>query len=204
MLARAGVVAVDTGPEQLRVSAQVERLPAVAVHRVEVPPHRLELRILAASHQVVVWSAGGGRGGRERVRHVETVACRLMPSAEPLVHGGVYDLGSWCVAASVVHLDAESFAEQAEAWTARGRHDGRCVAVRFPNHPHALTALAVGDSTADHQGSGGGVAWTGIHLYPSAGGGGAVVRTTTSRTPPARSSARGTPGSSTATREAQG
>jgi hypothetical protein len=177
MLARAQVMAVDTAPEQLRVSAGAGRLPAVAVHRVVAPPYRLELRILAASHQVVVEPAGrgDGRGGDTTVGHVETVACRLVPSAAPLAHGAVYDHGGWRLAASVVRADAAGFAGEAEAWLARGRDDRRCVVVRFPNHPHALTALAVHGAAGGH-----GVGWTGVHLYPSPDGpGGTVVRTTT-------------------------
>jgi hypothetical protein len=185
MLARAGVKAVDTAPEQLRVSADAGRLPAVAVHRVLAPPYRLELRILAASHQVVVEPAdrGDDRGGDITVGHVETVACRLVPSAAPLAHGAVYEHGGWRLAASVVRVDAAGFAGEAEAWLARGRDDGRCVVVRFPNHPHALTALAVHDGAGGgtaSRGGGRGVGWTGVHLYPSPDGpGGIVVRTTT-------------------------
>jgi hypothetical protein len=183
MLVRADVLTVDTAPDQLRISTQAGRLPAVVVHEVEVGRDRLELRILAASHQVVV-EVDGGPGRRSG--HVETVACGLAsPSAAPLVEGRLYGHGGWCVAASVVSCDAVSFARQARRWIERGRDDERCVAVRFPNHPHALTAVAVDVNEV----SGSVLGWTGVHLYPSAGGadagGGAVVRTTTRRTPAA-------------------
>lgn len=178
MLARADVLTVDTAPDQLRISTQTGLLPAVVVHEVVVGPHRLELRVLAASHQVVV-EVDGGPGRRSG--HVETVACGLAsPSAAPLVDGRLYGYGGWCVAASVVRFDGGGFARQARRWIERGRDDARCAAVRFPNHPHALTAVAVDVNEA----SGGVLGWTGVHLYPSAGAG-AVVRTTTRRTPAA-------------------
>ena len=181
MLARADVMAVDTAPDQLRVSARLGRLPAVAVHEVVVGAQRLELRILAASHQVVVGEP------EPNPEHVETVACGLAASsAAPLADGRLYGHDGWCVAASVVRYDAGGFARQAQRWLARGRDDRRCVVVAFPNHPQALTALAVDVREvlgADH----GLLGWTGVHLYPSpsAGGGGVVVRTTTRRTPTA-------------------
>ena len=196
MLARAEVSAVDTAPEQLRVSTQVGLLPAVAAHRVKVGRHRVELRILAASHQVVVddvddpsvllavLGAGapkpanrtseGLRG--DGTRHIETVACELaMPGAEPVVDGRRYEQGRWVVAASVVRLDGDWFAEQAGRWIARGASDERCVVVGFPNHPFALTALALDDGAGELRG------WTGVHLYPSSDGSGVVVRTTTEK-----------------------
>jgi hypothetical protein len=183
MLARADIRAVDTAPHQLRVSTRVGRLPAVAVHDVVVgaapvptPAQvRVELRVLAASHQVVVL------GDDDIADHVETVACDLAaPSASPLVDGGRYGDADrpWSGVASVEQLDADGFGREAQRWIDRAQTDDeRCIAVVFPNHPQAITALV-----ADVEG-GALLGWTGAHLYPSAGGGGAVVRTTTRRTP---------------------
>lgn len=179
MLVVAAVEAVDTGPELLRISDRVPRLDAVATHRFAVDGWHVELRILAASHQVVVsdGGGGGGGGGGSGHEHVETVACGLPPAAgHALDHGAVYDHGRWRVTAEVEELAAEPFRREAAGWRRRGSADPHSVVVRFPNHPDALTALAW---------DGGG--WTGVHLYPSlvAGGpagtdaGGVVVRTTT-------------------------
>jgi hypothetical protein len=169
MLTVAGVVAVDTGPELLRISDQVPRLDAVAVQRVPAGVRCVELRILAASHQVVVTVEQG-----ERVEHVETVACELPgDSGVPVHHGGTYDHGPWQVTASVGQLGAQAFHQVATRWRRRGRSDAGSIVVQFPNHADALTGLAwLGEG------------WVGVHLYPASGpeGGGVVVRTATVRT----------------------
>lgn len=189
MLTVAGVDAVDTSPEQLRVTDQVPRLDAVAVHRVgcvhrvgsgRALPGQVELRILAASHQVVVVVEGQerhlGHGHHaEHVETVETVACGLpVGTGQPVRDGASFDHGRWRLTAAVRRLDAHRFRHQADAWRQRGREDPHSMVVQFPAHPDALTALA-------WQGEG----WVGVHLYPDrhpddVPGGGVVVHTATS------------------------
>jgi hypothetical protein len=165
MLTMAGVVAVDTEPEQLRISDRVPRLDAVAVHEITAGALRVELRILAASHQVVV------ERDRREVEHVETVACGLPGAAGQLLHdGGTYNYGHWQVTTSVVRHDAEAFHHIAARWRRRGRSDPGSLVVQFPNHTDALTGLAwLGEG------------WIGVHLYPcdDPPGTGIVVRTAT-------------------------
>jgi hypothetical protein len=172
MLTVVAVPAVDTGPELLRISADVPRIQPVAAHRLEAGGRRVELCILAASHQVVV-EEGDGRHA-EHVEHVETVACGLPAgTGRRLSDGATYDHGRWRVTAAVERLDAGAFRHQAAVWRRRGRTEGDSIVVQFPNHPDALTALA-------WMGEG----WVAAHLYPDGvAGGGVVVLTTTSPVP---------------------
>jgi hypothetical protein len=193
MLVTARVEAIDTRPDQLRLALGGPVLPAVAVHRVAVGDARVELRILAASHQVVVDRAGASRcGGPAPARHVETVACGLA-SGRPLRDGGTWSAGGWTVSVAVERLGTAAFAEVAAGWRERGRDDPDTVVARFPAHPDALTALAV---LAVGGAEGAGPGWVGVHTYPAgpAGEGGTVVVSRTAGAPMgARTGAAGGP-----------
>lgn len=147
MLADAPGPAVDTRPEDLRASLDAPPLAPVATLAVG----GLGLRVLAASHQVV---APG---------HVETVACGL-GSGVPVGDGVTLARHGFTLAVTTSRLGAGAFAAVAAGWLRRAAADGDVLAVRFPGHPHALTALALRPG-----------GWEGVHLYPRAGGGGAVV-----------------------------
>jgi hypothetical protein len=151
MLADAPGPAVDTRPEDLRVSFDAPPLAPVATCRVA----GVELRILSASHQVVLPG------------HVETIACGL-GSGVPVGRGGTFRRDGFTLDVSVDRLGVGAFAAAASGWRARAGEGDDVLAVRFPGHPDALTALAL-----RHDG------WEGVHLYPRPGGGGTVVRART-------------------------
>jgi len=149
MLAVARVAAVDTRADQLRIAHDLPVLPAVATLRCGP----VELRILAASHQVVV-------GDR-----VETVACGT-GVGEWLRDGRTVLAGDAATTVEVVRLTRDAFAAEVAAWRRRGRDDDRALVVEFPGRD-AVTGLALD-----------GAGWTSLHSYPAAGGG-TVVRTRT-------------------------
>lgn len=150
MLAVARVAAVDTRADQLRIAHHLPVLPAVAALRCGP----VELRILAASHQVVT-------GDR-----VETVACGT-GVGEWLRDGATVMAGDATTTAEVVGLAVDAFAAEVADWRRRGRDDDRALVVEFPGRD-AVTGLALD-----------GAGWVSLHSYPVPGGGGTVVRTRT-------------------------
>lgn len=152
MLAVARVAAVDTRADQLRIAHHLPVLPAVATLRCGP----VELRILAASHQVV---AG---------ERVETVACGI-GVGEWLRDGQAVLAGDATTTVEVEQLVVDDFAAEVAAWRRRGRDDDRALVVEFPGRD-AVTGLALD-----------GAGWVSLHSYPAAGGagGGTVVRTRT-------------------------
>jgi hypothetical protein len=170
MLREAGRPAVDTHVGALAVSFAAG--PVTPVARLVVG--RVELRVLAASHQVVV--PGPGPALTSPPGHVETVACGVAGGAA-VRDGGRHDHGGWALAFEVVELGRADFGVAAEGWLARGREDAHTLAVRFAGHPYALTALSA--TVADVGAAAGAdvavTGWTSVHLYPGPGGGGTVV-----------------------------
>lgn len=112
----------------------------------------LELRILGASHQVVLGLAG--------CQVVETVAClpgqqpHLPPMAGREVGGRDYRFRSHVasVPAGRIHAQAKSLRQLAAA------RPGRTAIGEFPSSPDAMTALAVATP---------GLRWQTWHLYPN-------------------------------------
>ncbi|MFC3998981.1 DUF2617 family protein [Nocardiopsis sediminis] len=129
---------------------------------------RVELRILGASHQVLVEAAGPGW-------LTETVACLpgtdggLPAQASPAVHGvRHYDFAS-----SVRRLAPKAFAAQAQK-TARAVAAHPCgLLATFPGSPDAITGLVV-------RADGHALLWRSWHAYPQTG---ELVTTTTSLDP---------------------
>lgn len=155
MLAVARVAAVDTRADQLRIAHDLPVLPAVATLRCGP----VELRILAASHQVVVAAEGGIDPW------VETVACGI-GVGEWLHHGRDVADARATTTIEVARLAGPGFAAEVAAWRRRGSDDDRALVVEFPGRD-AVTGLAL-------EGDG----WVSLHSYPGAGGG-TVVRTRT-------------------------
>ena len=158
MLTVAQVAAVDTRADQLRIAHHLPALPAVATLALPSPSGPVELRILSASHQVVVGSS------------IETVACGtgvgewLRDGLEVAAADGA------TTSVRVDRLDGPAFAAEVDRWRRRGRGDSRALVVEFPGRD-AVTGLALTPV---------GEGWTSIHSYPAPRGtGGTVVRTRT-------------------------
>lgn len=134
--------------------------PAHAVLDVPVGPHRLQLRILGASHQVLLRN---GRGPAAAVALSETVACLpgappgLPDRAERRTDGLRYRLST------EVHrcATAADFDAEVTKLLATYRADARALVGRFPGHPLAVTVLAAEPAPVPSQ-----VRWSSWHAYP--------------------------------------
>lgn len=130
-------------------------LPALATLDLELSGLRVELRLLGASHQVLLDEGFGGCS--------ETVAC--MPgSSSPLPLGVSKCFGEWEYefAARVETLSPGSFAGRAQELLALVAEHPHGLAGTFPGCPDAFTALLV-------QRHGAQVHWRTWHSYPQEG-----------------------------------
>jgi hypothetical protein len=154
----------DTRAQDLCWSLALPVQPALAARTVRLGGLVLELRLLGASHQVLVWAEAGAEP-----LCAETVAC--LPSAEPLPARSNQLLPSGGYAfESIVHtLDPPDFDAAVEridrALAAAGGGLGGC----YPGAPGALTAVLPEPARS-------GVRWTTWHSYPQEG---RLVRTRT-------------------------
>ncbi|MFJ4812082.1 DUF2617 family protein [Streptomyces longwoodensis] len=145
----------DTRAADLAWALGREPLPALASLDLELADSRLQLRLLGASHQVLL--------EEERGRCSETVAC-IAGSSTPLPLGVAKRVGGWEYefAARVEALPPDSFAGRAQELLALvSDHPHGLVGV-FPGSPHAFTALL-----AHRQGTH--VHWRTWHAYPQDG-----------------------------------
>ncbi|RCV49183.1 DUF2617 family protein [Marinitenerispora sediminis] len=130
----------------------------LAVRTVTVAGHRVELRVLGASHQVLLYGAHG-------LRLVETVACLpgaltgLPDRASP----EVADLAGYTFDHHVAVLGPRAFAERVDRVHAEVAAAPGGLVAGFPGSPHAVTALLVRRSGPR------GLAWRTWHAYPQAG-----------------------------------
>ena len=150
----------DTRAGDLAWCLGKEPLPALAVLGVDIGDGqdlraKVELRLLGASHQVLV---DAGRDGCS-----ETVAC-LPGSQAPLPFGVARRVGIWDYefAARIETLTAGPFALRAQELLALVADHPHGLAGTFPGDPHAFTALLV-------QCVDGGVRWRTWHAYPQEG-----------------------------------
>jgi hypothetical protein len=150
----------DTRAGDLAWCLGKDALPALAVLDVEVGDgHQLrakvELRLLGASHQVLVDAGCGGCS--------ETVAC-LPGRQAPLPFGVARRVGSWDYefAARIETLSQGSFAGRAQELLALVADHPHGLAGTFPGDPHAFTAMLV-------QYAEGSVRWRTWHAYPQEG-----------------------------------
>ncbi|MEO3927220.1 DUF2617 family protein [Micromonosporaceae bacterium B7E4] len=124
------------------------------------PGTRLQLRLLGASHQMVLEGPGGGL--------IETVAC--LPGRRPELPATLTDPATgYRFTARVRRLSPG----QMSAATARLRHDladdPYALVGVFPGGPDAITALRVVHRT-DPGGAGTGrIGWRSWHAYPQSG-----------------------------------
>ncbi|MEW2129018.1 DUF2617 family protein [Streptomyces sp. NPDC005435] len=145
----------DTRAADLAWALGREPLPALATLDLELSGARLQLRLLGASHQVLLEEENGSCS--------ETVAC--MPgSSTPLPLGVAKRIGDWEYefAARVEMLTPGSFAGRAQELLALVADHPHGLAGVFPGSPHAFTALLA-------QRQGGQVHWRTWHAYPQDG-----------------------------------
>ncbi|MFF3562110.1 DUF2617 family protein [Streptomyces sp. NPDC002574] len=152
---RAGDLAWCLGKEELPALAVLDReLPGIGT-AVAAPAVQVQMRLLGASHQVVLDSPSG--------RCSETVAC--MPgSSTPLPFGVARRVSGWDYefAARIETLSRGGFAGRAQELLALVADHPNGLAGTFPGDPHAFTAMLV-------QYSGGSVLWRTWHAYPQEG-----------------------------------
>ncbi|MFF8969055.1 DUF2617 family protein [Streptomyces sp. NPDC014995] len=155
MLTNLNTAYTDTRADDLAWALGREPLPALAALDLELSGAKLQLRLLGASHQVLL--------EEERGFCSETVAC-LPGSSTPLPLGVAKRVGDWEYefAARVEVLTPGQFAGRAQELLALvSDHPHGLVGV-FPGSPHAFTALlALG-----HEGH---VHWRTWHAYPQDG-----------------------------------
>ncbi|MET9929991.1 MULTISPECIES: DUF2617 family protein [unclassified Streptomyces] len=145
----------DTRAADLAWALGREPLPALAVLDLELSGAKVQLRLLGASHQVLLEEDGRTCS--------ETVAC--MPgSSTPLPLGVSKRVGGWEYefAARVETLSDGSFAGRAQELLALVADHPHGLAGTFPGSPHAFTALLA----QRHEGQ---VRWRTWHAYPQEG-----------------------------------
>jgi hypothetical protein len=141
----------DSRAADLSLAYGLLPLPALGTHRVRLPGLDLELRVLGASHQVVVgeWS--------------ETVACLpdrpgALPTREESTAGGLCTtFEAYCH-----RLDPDALAARVGGIVRDCESDGHALVGEFPGSPLAVTALRAWPVD-------GGAAWRTWHAYPQAG-----------------------------------
>lgn len=151
MKARLDTRFADSRAADLSLAYGLRPLPALGTHRVRLPGLDLELRVLGASHQVVVgdWS--------------ETVACLpdrtgALPAREESVAGGL----RISFEAHCHRFDADTLAARVTGIVRDCETDEHALVGEFPGSPLAVTALRAWQVD-------GGAAWRTWHAYPQAG-----------------------------------
>jgi hypothetical protein len=150
----------DTRAGDLAWCLGKDALPALAVLGVRVGDAgalraEVELRLLGASHQVLVEAGQGGCS--------ETVAC-LPGSQAPLPFGVARRVGPWDYefSARIERLSAGSFSGRAQELLTLVADHPHGLAGTFPGDPNAFTAMLVRCSE-------GSVRWRTWHAYPQEG-----------------------------------
>ncbi|MGW2932179.1 DUF2617 family protein [Streptomyces sp. NPDC055722] len=145
----------DTRAADLAWTLGREPLPALATLDLELEGTQLQLRLLGASHQVLL--------EEERGTCSETVAC-IAGSSTPLPLGVAKRVGDWEYefAARVEVLSPGSFAGRAQELLALVSDHPHGLAGVFPGSPHAFTAMLA----QHHEGQ---VHWRTWHAYPQDG-----------------------------------
>ncbi|MGI5338857.1 DUF2617 family protein [Streptomyces sp. CA-181903] len=145
----------DTRAADLAWCLGREPLPALAVLDLQLDAASVQLRLLGASHQVLLEEDSGSCS--------ETVAC-IPGSSTPLPLGVAKRVGCWEYefAARVETLTRCSFAGRAQELLALVAEHPQGLAGTFPGDPHAFTALLA-------QRRDGQVSWRTWHAYPQEG-----------------------------------
>lgn len=137
--------------------------PALCATTVRRDGHRLELRILGASHAVVVHPADGRSGTAEVVACGAPAGTALPLSGARTRRGGLV----WETDASIERPGRAALAAVAQRLRDAEATDPETLLAGFPGHADALTVLRPSPDRA---------AWESWHLYPATG---EVVRTRT-------------------------
>jgi hypothetical protein len=155
MLTTLNTAYTDTRAADLAWTLGREPLPALATLDLELTGAKLQLRLLGASHQVLL--------EQERGDCSETVAC-IPGSSTPLPLGVAKRVGDWEYefAARVERLSPEEFAARAQELLALVTDHPHGLAGVFPGSPHAFTAMLA----QHHEGQ---VHWRTWHAYPQDG-----------------------------------
>lgn len=124
---------------------------------VDIDGRTTELRVLLASHQVVV---GDGE-------LIETVACGVA-GGQPLVDGQLLTNLGWSFRPHVRRLPPLRFRSIIATWLRRAMSDDPGLVAEFADLDGAITGVY-----AERDG------WTTVHTYPDGRGGGTVVTTRT-------------------------
>ncbi|TLS39998.1 DUF2617 family protein [Streptomyces montanus] len=145
----------DTRAADLAWALGREPLPALATLDLELSGAKLQLRLLGASHQVLLEERQGICS--------ETVAC-IPGSSTPLPLGVAKRIGDWEYefAARVETLSRGSFAGRAQELLALVADHPKGLAGVFPGSPHAFTAMLA----QWHEGQ---MHWRTWHAYPQEG-----------------------------------
>ncbi|MFW6724662.1 DUF2617 family protein [Streptomyces sp. MAR4 CNY-716] len=145
----------DTRAQDLAWRLGMDPMPALAVLDLRLGSAEVQLRLLGASHQVLL------RDGDSACS--ETVAC-LPGSQTPLPLGVAKQVAGWEYefAARVETLPRGAFESRAQELLALVADHPRGLAGTFPGSPHAFTALLV------HR-QGDVVGWRTWHSYPQEG-----------------------------------
>jgi len=145
----------DTRAGDLAWCLGSQQLPALAVLNLRIGPTDLQLRLLGASHQVILGS------GADQCS--ETVACMpgrrtpLPARVAECVQGWEYEF-----AAQVETLHEQGFARRAQELLALVENHPHGLAGVFPGDPTAFTALLASGSERE-------ICWRTWHAYPQEG-----------------------------------
>ncbi|RDG32221.1 DUF2617 family protein [Streptomyces corynorhini] len=155
MLTTLNTAYTDTRAADLAWALGRGPVPALAVLDLDLAGAGLQLRLLGASHQVILEEEGGTCS--------ETVAC-IPGSSTPLPLGVSKRLGEWEYefAARVETLSHSSFAGRAQELLALVADHPNGLAGTFPGSPNAFTAMLA-------QRDEGQVRWRTWHAYPQEG-----------------------------------
>jgi hypothetical protein len=141
----------DSRAADLSLAHGLRPLPALGTHRVVLPGIELELRVLGASHQVVLgdWT--------------ETVAC-LPDRALGLPPASAAVVGDFRVRflAECRRLGPSEFADEVSHVVSACESDEHALVAEFPGSPLAVTALSA-------RAMGAGARWRTWHAYPQVG-----------------------------------
>ncbi|RKN46457.1 DUF2617 family protein [Micromonospora endolithica] len=144
---------VDTSAAELSLALDDEERPALHVLDLDLPGAvRLRLRLLGASHQVVVRASG--------TTLTETVAC--LPGRSPDLPGALHDERTgYRFTAAVLRPDGDGLAERVARLRAELADDPYALVGVFPGDVDAVTALSVRPDPPD-----GTLRWRTWHAYP--------------------------------------
>ncbi len=158
---------VDSRAADLSLAYGLPRLPALGTHRVELPAGSMpavsvELRVLGASHQVVLDVDG--------LEWSETVACLpdragALPTREESRAGHLVSR----FAARCVRLAPVALAARVRGLRRRCEGHPQALVGTFPGSPLAVTALQVDAAVDPGVDTGAPAGWWTWHAYPQTG-----------------------------------